>query len=304
MLYDRPYMKDEFEPRRFGALAWFATICAVIFVFQAFMPSYGLSGFIGEWFSLSIENIASFKIWTAASYAFLHGGPFHLLFNMAFIFFLGRVIQQQHGEKAALQILTLGILGGGALFLIINGLLGREVLQVVGASAGAMAIFCVACLLHYERQVELLLFFVLPVRVKVKWVFWALLGFDAFMLLVQEIPGNGRGVSMAHSAHIGGALAGILFFKYALAGNAPNPLSNLFDGLKSKKPQPKVEVIKTSRESRFNYRPKQQTVNLTNRNDVQKEVDRILDKINTQGFGSLNESEKATLERARDLLSK
>jgi hypothetical protein len=38
--------------------------------------------------------------------------------------------------------------------------------------------------------------------------------------------------------------------------------------------------------------------------DLQKEVDRILDKINASGFGSLNPDEKATLDRAKDTLSK
>ncbi|MFQ3242892.1 MAG: hypothetical protein ACI9JZ_002598, partial [Lentimonas sp.] len=38
--------------------------------------------------------------------------------------------------------------------------------------------------------------------------------------------------------------------------------------------------------------------------DLQKEVDRILDKINASGFGSLDATEKATLDRAKDILSK
>ena len=46
------------------------------------------------------------------------------------------------------------------------------------------------------------------------------------------------------------------------------------------------------------------SVNRASRNELQKEVDRILDKINNSGFGSLNDMEKATLERAKDLLSK
>ena len=38
--------------------------------------------------------------------------------------------------------------------------------------------------------------------------------------------------------------------------------------------------------------------------DLQKEVDRILDKINSSGFGSLNQEEKSTLDRAKDIIGK
>ena len=164
------------------------------------------------------------------------------------IFFLGRAIQSQYGEKNAIKALAAGILGGGAVFIILNAILGREGLPVVGASAGAMAIICVACLMHYERQLELLLFFVLPVRLKAKWILWGLVGFDAFMLLSQEIPGKGGPISMAHSAHLGGALAGYLFYKYALIGDSSNPIARFFKGFQGKSKQANVEVVKSTKE--------------------------------------------------------
>ncbi|MEC7608937.1 MAG: DUF6576 domain-containing protein [Verrucomicrobiota bacterium] len=46
------------------------------------------------------------------------------------------------------------------------------------------------------------------------------------------------------------------------------------------------------------------SVNRASRNELQEEVDQILDKINNSGFGSLTDMEKATLERAKDFLSK
>ena len=45
-------------------------------------------------------------------------------------------------------------------------------------------------------------------------------------------------------------------------------------------------------------------INFTNRRELQEEVDRILDKINKQGFGSLTEEERNTLDRAKELLNK
>jgi hypothetical protein len=45
-------------------------------------------------------------------------------------------------------------------------------------------------------------------------------------------------------------------------------------------------------------------VNLSNRDDLRAEVDRILDKINSQGFGALTEEEKRKLDEAKDMLSR
>jgi hypothetical protein len=47
-----------------------------------------------------------------------------------------------------------------------------------------------------------------------------------------------------------------------------------------------------------------QKVNLSPRADLRAEVDRILDKINSQGFGALTEEEKRRLDEAKDLLSR
>jgi hypothetical protein len=45
-------------------------------------------------------------------------------------------------------------------------------------------------------------------------------------------------------------------------------------------------------------------VNLGSREDLRAEVDRILDKINSQGFGALTADEKRLLDEAKDLLSR
>jgi hypothetical protein len=46
------------------------------------------------------------------------------------------------------------------------------------------------------------------------------------------------------------------------------------------------------------------SLNLSNRDDLRVEVDRILDKINSQGFGALTTGEKKILDDAKDLLSR
>jgi len=45
-------------------------------------------------------------------------------------------------------------------------------------------------------------------------------------------------------------------------------------------------------------------VNIGTRENLRAEVDRILDKINSKGFGALTAEEKRLLDEARDLLSR
>ena len=314
MLYDRPYMNSEFEPRRLGFLAWFAIVCGVLFVVETlagvFFPSGGRGGspfnaFLRDWFWLSGANIGEFKVWTVFTYALFHGGPIHIIFNLLVIVFVGRSLEPAIGEKRVVMTLVAGILAGAAAFLTTNFRFNQQ--TVVGASAGAMALVALLCLTNYERPLTFLLFFIIPITLKAKWVLWGLIIWDGLQFLTVELQGRGGAFSVAHSAHLGGILAGFLIFKFVLNNDIPNPLAGLFkkhSSSSSSGGRTHAEVVKNPKASRFKYRPEQQTVNLTNRNDVQKEVDRILDKINTQGFGALNQSEKATLERARDLLSR
>ncbi|MEM9025707.1 MAG: rhomboid family intramembrane serine protease [Verrucomicrobiota bacterium] len=307
MLYDRPYMKSEFEPRRLGFVAWFAIICGALFLIEsiseAFFPGFGVDAFTRDWLALGITNLQDYKVWTLFTYAFLHGGLLHIIFNLLLIILIGRQLEHSLGEKQTTYLLAAGIVAGALAFLAVN--FNRPGSYVLGASAGAMALLTTFCLLNYERPLTFLLFLIVPVTLRAKWILWGLVGIDSFMLLTSEIPGTRGGIAIAHSAHLGGAIAGFVYYRYFLGHATNNPFAHWFKAKpKSRQQTVRAEVVSNPRESRFNYRPKQQTVNLSNRNDVQKEVDRILDKINTQGFGSLNAEEKETLERARDMLSK
>ena len=46
------------------------------------------------------------------------------------------------------------------------------------------------------------------------------------------------------------------------------------------------------------------TINFETHQSIQQEVDKILDKINSEGFGALNQREKSILEKAKNLLKK
>jgi hypothetical protein len=91
-------------------------------------------------------------------------------------------------------------------------------------------------------------------------------------------------------------LAGILYYRYF-----HNRSSTFFSSKSARTSieQPAWFKRRKKTEAQINYK-----VNRSNRDELQREVDRILDKINSSGFGSLTDSEKHTLDRAKDLLSR
>jgi len=307
MLYDRPYMRqpppgNEPVSAKASMVTTLLVITVGVFVLQQILNVFfpGLGGrentFLSQWFALSGDNFRQLKVWTVLSYGFLHSTQtiFHILGNMLGLFFIGRILEPMLGRQQFLLLYLGSMLIGGLTYLAFH-FGGYQ--PVVGASAAIFGILTLLCFLRPEQPITLLLFFVLPITVKPKWVFRVSLGITVGGLLIYELP-QVTGSYVAHSAHLGGMISGILYFRFVYlrsgvgfgAPGTPRPAVELPEWFKRKKRQPAVRKI--------NY-----TVNRSSsRDELQKEVDRILDKINATGFGSLSDSEKQTLDHAKDIL--
>lgn len=301
MLYDRPYMRENPTPGSNNKVSIVTTLIIIniaVFVLQQVLnvmfPGYGgrENTFMTDWFALSAENFKSLKVWTIFTYSFLHSTDalIHIIGNMFGLFFIGRMLEPILGKEKFLLLYFGSTFFGGLLYLLlhING-----VSPVIGASASVFGLLAVFCLVRPEQPITLLIFFIIPVTLKPKWVFWGSLGISAFAVLFYELPGHS---AVAHSAHLGGIFCGILFYRYLYRsslqfGGSSRPTVELPDWVKRKN--------KTA--DKITYRVNRST---SDREALQEEVDRILDKINASGFGSLDENEKKTLDQAKDILSR
>lgn len=300
MLYDRPYMRSSSVPSKdsTSAVTQLLIITIAIYIIQQVInvsfPGNGGRGnpFLTDWFALSARNFKSLKVWTIFTYAFLHSNNImHIIGNMFGLFFIGRLLEPLLGKKQFLLLYFGGTVAGGLVYLVFHP---NGIVPVVGASAAVSAILAFFCMRFPERQITLLLFFVLPLSMKPKWLFWGFLGYSTFSLLLAELPGTSN---IAHSAHLGGFIAGIIFFRY-IYNDSPS-FTNAFN--RSNIELPNWFKRRKSAESKISYRVNRPSVNSEN---FQKEVDRILDKISTSGFSSLNKHEKAMLEKAKELLNR
>lgn len=241
-----------------------------------------------SWTAFTPDGFLSGKLWTLVSYACLHEGPWHLVLNLLAIFFMGRALEDDLGPKMMTWLTLAGASSGALLWFVFN----IDGSGLVGASAIAMAFVTTFCLRRPEQPITLLLFFVIPCTLKPKWILWSLLGIETYGFLFSELNGSS---GVAHSAHLGGMLAGLFFFGYVRSGGTSS----------NKRPRlQKPSWLKVSKQSRKSGAPAGYSVNLDDREMVEQEVDRILDKINENGFGSLTEDEKRTLDKAKSLLGK
>lgn len=217
-----------------------------------------------------------FKFWTPFTYMFLHNGVFHILFNMLWLFWMGRIFEEFLNSKKLTFVYLAGGLAGAFLFIVSYNFLPAFSNQVmfataVGASAAVTAIIVATATLLPDYTISLLLFG----PVKLKWI--------ALIYIVLDIISLAGANAGGHMAHLGGAIFGFFYIKSLQNGRDwSKPFINLF------KPRKKLKVV-----SKNYNKPYQENIH-----PDQKTIDEILDKISQSGYDKLTKKEKEILFRA------
>lgn len=283
MLYERMYMKSprDILGRSFCDQLIFSLI--VCFLLQSLSSLIFSSLHINQYFAFGLKNFRNGYVWTLLSYGFIHEGPLHLIVNLLGLHFIARSVEDFLGKKQFQLFCIIALLAGLVVWLPFNSMPNQ---YIVGFSSVVLASLSVFCLVRPNQPITLLVFFVLPLSVKPKWVLWATLGFELFGFLNSEIRETGV---IAHSAHLGGMFCGLLFY-FHNTGKFRLPVKFIFD---------RDNLDSSRKHVKSKYR-----VNFMSNDALRSETDRILDKINLHGFGSLTAEEKETLEKAKKLLEK
>lgn len=241
-----------------------------VFLVANLYASFSNSAPILDYLTLP-ANFSEFirRPWTIITYMFLHIGFMHILFNMLWLYWMGRIFAEYMGEKRLLYTYIIGGICGGLLFMLVYGVAFPQNDVLLGASAGIMAvIIAIAGLLPNYEMVLLLIG-----PVKLKYIAAA-----AFILssLVDFSVNSGGKVS-----HIGGALYGLLFiWQYKKGNDIAEKASRVVTGatriFKPKKRKAKLKATYGGRSV----------------SDKQRRIDDILDKISKSGYESLTKDEK------------
>jgi len=232
------------------------------------------------------------KPWTIITYAFVHsmGDIFHILFNMLFLYWFGRLIVEYLGSNKLLGLYIWGAITGAVIYLLAYNFMPvfRDISQVrmVGASAAVYAVMVGAATLLPDFRFFLL--FLGPVKIK----------YIALFSIVLSFIGTAGSNAGGNIAHLGGAFIGYVIIIQLKQGNDwTKPVVSTVEGIKNLfRPKPKIKVShssgkRTSTSSRGSSGTSSTKVD-------QHEIDRILDKISERGYESLSKEEKEKLFNA------
>lgn len=234
----------------------------------------GQQGFVSNLVNEYVAFPASKDLWlthfyTVISYQFFHADFFHILFNMLWLYWMGRLFLDFLKPRQFHFVYIAGGIFGAIFFALIYNLLPAykpfaDVAILIGASASVMAIFTALTTLVPNYTLHLL--FIGPIKIKY------LLAVYIFLDIIAIEKFDGGSLS-----HLGGAFLGFIYIKLLQSGT---DLTKIFER------KSKLKVVR-------NQEPRKST-NTVN----QREVDAVLDKISKSGYDKLSKEEKEILFRA------
>ncbi len=260
---------------------------AVWIVVRLVFVGYSLSGVDGSWLLSWLSLPASSELllsrpWTLFSFMFLHFEFLHILFNMLWLYWFGKIFLEYHSQQKLLSLYLFGGLAGGLAFLAAyNGLpIFQERLatsELIGASASVIAIVIASAVYVPNHIIHLA--FIGPVRIK--WI--ALISIVMYLI---SLSGENAG---GNFAHLGGALWGWIYMSQLRLGrNITGWFDQILGGVGSWftfKRKLKIKHVSPNPDYDYNRSKKQQ----------QNEVNQVLDKIGKSGYESLTFEEREIL---------
>ena len=228
----------------------------------------GKTWFFDPWLALDGRAVQAAQYWKFFTFALLHHDPLHLLANMVLLFFAGREVEPIVGRRHFLAIFLGGtLLGGVAQWL----LMPDAPLPLTGVTAGVTAVFVAFTTILPELEVVVHLFFVLPLRLRAKYLAIALLGLSAVFWVTLTVPQIGPAGMVA---------AGFFAWAYVKQLGFGNPLAI----------------------QRYIFARRQRAARLERMSPdqfISAEIDPILEKISTHGLQSLSRAERKILAQGR-----
>ena len=276
-----------------SVVIWLISVLLAAFVLELILlsPWLGASGpALVNQFPLTVGSLQNWHLWTLLTHSLLHStaNPLHILFTILTLGFIGRELEPQLGARRFLVVFVGAILLGALLWTAVNWTHGGT---HMGAGAGLLGLFIVLAGLSPHLEMGL---FLLPITFRLRHLVYGVLALDVFGLLFYEIIGASAPLGLTPSAHLGGMLAGWLYLRFLHANHGmdramrPTLPTWLRRWSTSKTTAPSFAATSSGKSTPH----------------LRAEVDRILDKINSQGFGALTVQEKRLLDEAKDLLNR
>jgi membrane associated rhomboid family serine protease len=216
--YTRPYISGGGVPR--GVRGLIIANSVVFLLMWAFERTEAVQIFSRLFSLVPADVVTRLYGWQLATYLFLHGGFFHILFNMLGLWFFGKDLEDIWGTRRFLQFYFFCGVGAGLFVVLGNYLFGDPTRATIGASGAIYGIFLVAAVLWPDR---IIIFYIFPIKLKYFVMILAAIAFFS----VRDLN---SGVS--DIAHLSGMLFGYVFLK-ASRGRRFDPVTPIREGYKA-----------------------------------------------------------------------
>lgn len=240
----------------------------VVFLVQIILRNpekyFPFMGAMESYFSATtMLKYSQYQIWRLFTFQFLHStaDPFHLLFNMIGLYFLGTVLERFWGSKRFLVFYLICGAVGGLLYVIAGSVGIMSEGALVGASGGVLGLLVACAILFPQMKVIMLLF---PISIRT-----AAILLTAVFVLIILTGGINAGGNLCHLGGMATAFIWIMGKPYLFKWRMKHQ-----QGAYQRK-------IEQNRQLQF-------------------EVDRILAKVHEQGVQSLTQKEKQILQNATE----
>ena len=207
-------------------------------------------------------------IWQPFTYLFLHGGVWHVLINMFVLWMFGGELERLWGKHEFIKFYFITGIGSGLVTMLFDL---ESMTPIVGASGAVYGVLLAYGLTYPNRTVYL--YGIIPVK-----SIWFVLGIGliAFMSSFNNMS------QISHMTHLSGMLIGYFMLK------KPFRLSGLWFQIRKKT---------------LEYRIQKEEKKMSRKFQVESDINRILDKINQEGFDSLTIEEQERLYKGSKSLS-
>lgn len=226
--------------------------------------------------------------WTIITHMFVHDGFGHVLWNMIYLYFFGRIVGEMIGDRHILPVyFASGLFGALAYFTWYQIMPVSIGAYAVGSSAAVSGLVLASGLIAPDYEINFFGFF----RIRLKFIVLAVLLF--YIIGLRSANQGG------HVAHLAGMVMGFIFFRQ-LGGNKDisyrfntffDWITSLFDGSQREKARSKQHLKVKFKSDKL---AKNETVSIS----TEEQVDLILDKIKKSGFKSLTTEERDILAKA------
>jgi len=212
---------------------------------------------------------SEFMLWQPFTYLFFHGSIWHVLINMFVLWMFGSELERLWGKKHFLKFYFVTGVGAGLVTMII-GL--NSMTPIVGASGAVYGVLLAYGLTYPNRTVYL--YGIIPIK-----SLWFVIGIGviAFMSSFDNVS------QISHLTHLSGMVIGYLMLKRPVRFN---------------------DLWFTIRKRTLEYKIKHEEKKVTQHQEIEREIDSILDKINREGFDSLTSEEHDRLYKGSQSLSR